>query len=105
MSDPTFNGGWFDYETGKFTDKKTGEVRSVIEVTRLNDVTFPDELIIELAEASIGFGLNPSHVDWDRFYEYLEMMYGYDMQGMGDRPDNRIRRRVSQLRKEEKINW
>ena len=105
MVDPTFNEGWYDVLANEFTDKETGKVRSVIEVTNANDVTFPDELIIELAEASIGFGLNPSHVDWDRFYDSLEMMYGYDMQDLGGRSDNRIHRRVSQLRKEEKLNW
>ena len=97
--------GSLDYKTGEFTDGATYETRPVIVVTKSNDVTFPDKVLIGLAEASIGFGLNPSHVDWDRFYEMLESFYGYDMQGMGDRPDNRIRRRVSQLRKEEKINW
>ena len=97
--------GWYDAHTNEFIDKETGETRPSIVIDSDNDVILPDKLIIELAESSIGFGLNPANVDWERFYEYLEMMYGYDMQGMGDKSDNRIRRRVSQLRKEEKINW
>ncbi len=101
----TFNPGNYDYTEDTFTDMTTGTTRPMIVVDKSHDVTFPDEVIIELAESSIGFGLNPANVDWDRFYEYLEAGYGYDMQGLGDTPDNRIRKRVGKLRTEGRINW
>ncbi len=97
--------GSLDFKTAQFTDGATGKTRPLVVVTKSYDVTFPDKVLIELAESSIGFGLNPSHVDWDRFYEMLESFYGYDMQDMGGRADNRIRRRVSQLRKQGEISW
>ena len=102
------NAGWTTQGVdGKWewTDDETGDTRPIHTIDTGDAFTLPDKVIIDLAEASIGFGLNPANVDWERFYEMLESQYGYDMQDLGGTADNRIRRRVSVLRKAERINW
>ena len=62
--------------------------------------TTPTLAIITIcAENAVGFGLNPDNVDWDRFYEMLEIL-GWDMQDLGGTVDNRIRRLVNRARRE-----
>ena len=58
-------------------------------------------ILKECAEAAIGFGLQPDHVDWDRFYDALES-FGWDtiMAGVAD---ERIRRIVRKARREGEI--
>ncbi len=75
-----------------------------IEIGDSNPVMPSDELIAELAGASLGFGLNPDTIDWVRFYEYLEME-GWDMQDLGGKLDERIRRRGRKLRAEGGVGW
>ena len=69
-----------------------------------NPVMPSDKMIAELAGASLGFGLNPEHIDWDRFYEYLEAE-GWDMQDLGGKLDDRIRRRARKLRADGEVEW
>ena len=87
---------------GQVAEMTPDEIRfhpSLATESRLKWVTTHDEMepsfeIVEAcAESSIGFGLNPEHVDWDRFYETLES-FGWDMQDLGGTADNRIRRAV-----------
>ena len=73
-------------------------------VTSHDDMAPPFEVIKECAEASIGFGLNPEHVDWDRFYDYLES-YGWEMDEYSGKADGRLHRIVNKARKEGEINW
>ncbi len=54
--------------------------------------TPPRPVLIECAEGAYGLGNNFT-VDWERFYELLEME-GWDMQDLGGPIDNRIRRIV-----------
>ena len=66
---------------------------------------FPDnfrETLIECASASYGLG-NGWLVDWERFYEMLEM-YGWDMQDLGGFVDNKIRRIVREAVREGEIS-
>ncbi len=65
---------------------------------------FPDsfrETLIECASASYGIG-NRWTVDWERFYEMLEM-YGWDMQDLGGSVDNKIRRIVREAAREGEV--
>ncbi len=71
-------------------------------VTIIKDTPFPpDSVLIELAAGALGFGLNPTHVDWDRFWDSLED-YGLDMQ---IHQESKYKRRVRQLIKEGEVAW
>ena len=61
-------------------------------ITRETTELPPDPVLIECAEASYGLG-NRWVVDWERFYECLEIE-GWDMQDLGGPVDNKIRRFV-----------
>lgn len=52
----------------------------------------PTEILIECGNASYGMG-NNFQINWDIFYESLESE-GWDMQNLGGRMDNKIRRIV-----------
>ena len=75
-----------------------------VEIGDSNPVMPSDELIGDLAGASLGFGDQPNSIDWERFYEHLEAE-GWDMQDLGGKLDGRIRRRVRKLRAEGLVEW
>ena len=77
---------------------------SPIVISDNNPVMPTDQMIADLAGASLGFGDKPEHIDWDRFYEHLEAE-GWDMQDLGGKLDDRIRRRARKLRAEGKVEW
>lgn len=86
-------------------DEIRDAVMAPIEIGDKNPVMPNDDVIAELASASLGFGLNPSHIDWDRFYKSLEADQRLDMQDLGGKLDDKIRRRANKLRKEGKVEW
>ena len=49
--------------------------------------------LIDVGNASYGMG-NRWVIDWERFYEILDSQHGFDMQDLGGKIDNRIRRVV-----------
>ena len=74
----------------------------MIVITEANPVVPDRELLIECGGGAYGLGNNFT-VDWDRFYELLEM-YGYDMQDLGGKADNKIRRIVRKAIREGEID-
>ncbi len=73
------------------------------EITKIEHVT--EDVISKLqgcGEASYGLGNNWT-INWERFYEILEME-GYDMQDLGGPADNKIRRLVQKMVKEGDIS-
>jgi len=73
-----------------------------IEITRTTTELPPYEILIGCGEASYGLG-NRFVIDWDRFYETLEM-YGWDMQDLGGPVDNKIQRIVRKAVREGEIS-
>lgn len=69
------------------------------EVTSVDDLPEFDEaflkILIGCGEASYGFN-NYWGIDWEKFYESLEM-YGWDMQDLGGSADNKIKRVVRKM--------
>ncbi len=80
-----------------FEDSESIEINKY---TLLSDVP-SKKVLIECANASYGLG-NRFTVDWERFYEFLEME-GWDMQDLGGRVDNKIRRIVQQAARDGEI--
>ena len=60
------------------------------------------EALIECGNASYGMG-NRWVIDWECFYEILESQYGFDMQDLGGKIDNRIRKLVREAVNEGEI--
>ena len=50
-------------------------------------------ILIEVGNSSYGMG-NRWVIDWERFYDILDNQHGWDMQDLGGRIDNQIRRIV-----------
>ena len=74
-----------------------------VEITKLEDVT--EDVISKLqscGESSYGMGNNWT-INWETFYECLEIE-GYDMQDLGGRADNKIRRLVQKMVREGDIS-
>lgn len=73
-----------------------------VEITNKTTELPPHETLIECGEASYGMG-NRLSIDWDKFYEALEI-YGWDMQDFGGSVDMRIRRIVQKAVREGDIS-
>jgi len=54
-------------------------------------------MLKDLGESAIGFLEPYGRIDWDRFYEMLETLQGYDMQDIGGPADNKIQRTVRKI--------
>lgn len=74
----------------------------MIEITESNPVIPDHKLLIDCGEGAYGLGNNFT-VDWERFYEMLETYGGYDMQDLGGKADNKIRRIVRKAIREGEI--
>ena len=73
---------------------------TITENTPLSE-TPPREVLIECANGAYGLGNNFT-VNWERFYELLEME-GWDMQDLGGRMDEKIRRIVRKAVREGEV--
>ena len=78
----------------------------VLSINSLDDLPEFDEAFLkilkDLGDASYGLG-NRFVIDWDRFYEMMESMEGYDMQDLGGPADSKIRRVVQKMVREGEI--
>lgn len=74
----------------------------MIEINENTEDLPPRPVLIECANGAYGLGNNFT-VDWERFYELLEMK-GWDMQDLGGRIDNKIRRIVREAVQEGEVS-
>jgi hypothetical protein len=72
-------------------------------ITELTTAIPPREALIECGEASYGMG-NRWVIDWERFYDILDTQHGWDMQDLGGKVDNAIRRIVREAVREGDIS-
>jgi len=61
------------------------------------------DILIECGNSSYGMG-GRWVVDWEQFYDILDTQYGWDMQDLGGKVDNKIRRIVREAVKEGDIS-
>ena len=69
----------------------------------LDDFAPPFAIVKVCAAAAIGFGDNPKHVDWDRFWDSLESC-GWEMGEYG-KASSQMERIVRKARAEGEIQW
>ena len=81
-----------------------GDPKVIKEVKDLPE--FDDEFLAVLKELGDGSYLMGNHqgIAWDRFYEMMETMYGWDMQDFEGSADEKIRRVVRKMVREGEIS-